>query len=166
MGELASVAAHTIVIEIGGMPVLVRTDSTEFLRMLQGRYSGFVSLDARPFCEFDVELVPPAKITDEDDIAVRFNAGHWLIERGDLRVEWDPASGRGGGTAGCAQNFELLDTATGFPGAAVAGATESVGMSAIIIDNVSSSGQASSIYLGTLTGGANDAIKLTQSGLE
>ncbi|MFZ0313776.1 MAG: hypothetical protein WAL85_13795 [Candidatus Korobacteraceae bacterium] len=95
MGGLTSVATHTLVIAIGGMPVLVRTDSAEFLRMLEDRYSGFLGGDGHPACEFDVELVPPARITDEDDIAVRFNAGRWLIERGDLRVEWDPASGRG-----------------------------------------------------------------------
>ena len=45
MGEIASVAGHTLVIEIGGMPVLVRTDSAEFLHMLVGRYSGFISAD-------------------------------------------------------------------------------------------------------------------------
>jgi hypothetical protein len=95
MGELASVAAHTLVIEIGGMPVLVRTDSAEFLRMLVGRYSGFVSSDARPVCEFDVELVAPGEISAEDEVVVRFRSGCWLIERGDLRAEWDPASGRG-----------------------------------------------------------------------
>jgi hypothetical protein len=70
-----------------------------------------------------------------------------------------------GGTAGCAQNFKLPDTVSGFPGAAVVGAAESTGTSAFVIDNVSSAGQASSIYFGTLTGGNNDAIKLTQSGL-
>ena len=67
----------------------------------------------------------------------------------------------GGGTAGCVQNFNIT---SGFPPAGI-GAAESVGTSAIIIDNVSSAGQASSIYFGTLPGGANNAIKLTQSGL-
>jgi hypothetical protein len=95
MGELASVAAHSLVIEIGDMPVLVRTDSLEFLHMLEGRYSGFVSSDARPVCEFDVELVPPTGIGADDDVTVRFKAGRWLIERGDLRAEWDPVSARG-----------------------------------------------------------------------
>jgi hypothetical protein len=97
MGPLATVAApaHTIVIEIGEVPVLVRTDSPEFLQMLEVRYSGFIRPDASPVFEFDVELVPPGKITDEDDIAVRFHSGRWLIERGDLRAEWDAASRRG-----------------------------------------------------------------------
>lgn len=95
MGELATAAGQEIVIEIGGMPVLVRTESRDFLRMLEDRYAGFVNPAANPACEFDVEIVPPGKITDEDEVAVRFNSGRWLIERGDLRAKWDPASGRG-----------------------------------------------------------------------
>ena len=42
MGELATAVGQEIVIEIGGMPVLVRTESAEFLHMLEGRYAGFV----------------------------------------------------------------------------------------------------------------------------
>jgi hypothetical protein len=95
MGELATAAGQEIVIEIGGMPVLVRTESAEFHDMLEGRYAGFVNPAANPVFEFDVEIVPPGKITGEDDVLVRCEAGRWLIERGDLRAEWDPASGRG-----------------------------------------------------------------------
>ncbi len=95
MGELATAAGQEVVIEIGGMPVAVRTQSPEFLSMLEGRYAGFVNPAASPAFEFDVELVPPGKISDEDDVLVRCESGHWLIERGDLRAEWDPASGRG-----------------------------------------------------------------------
>jgi hypothetical protein len=69
----------------------------------------------------------------------------------------------GGGTAGCAQNFML--PATGFPAPAVAGAAESTGTSGIIVDNISTAGQASNIYFGTLAGGSNSAVKLSQSGL-
>ena len=94
MGEIASVAVHTLVIEIGGVPVMVRTDSAEFLHMLEGRYSGFLRADAKPVCELEVELVPPGPGSD-DDVSVHFERGRWLIERGDLRAEWDPVSGRG-----------------------------------------------------------------------
>ena len=61
MGELATAAGQEIVIEIGGMPVLVRTESAEFHDMLEGRYAGFVNPAANPVFEFDVELVPPVK---------------------------------------------------------------------------------------------------------
>jgi hypothetical protein len=95
MGQLSTIASYAVVIEIGGMPVLVRTDSQEFVRMLEGRYAGFLSPDAPPAFEFDVDLVPPQRITDEDEVAVRFEGQRWLIERGDLRAEWDPATRSG-----------------------------------------------------------------------
>lgn len=89
---VASAAQDVVVIEIGGMLVGVRSDSPEFLQMLENRYSGFLSPEGSPSFEFDVELVGPRKITDEDDIALRFESGRWLIERGDLRAQWDPAT--------------------------------------------------------------------------
>jgi hypothetical protein len=95
MVELATVADQHVVIDIGGMPVLVRSESPEFLRMLEGRYSGFVSAEARTDVELDVDIVPPGKISNEEDVAVRFTSGRWIIARGDLRAEWEPASGRG-----------------------------------------------------------------------
>jgi hypothetical protein len=54
----------------------------------------------------------------------------------------------------------------GFPPSGIAGATasETGGTSGIIVDNNSSSAQASSIYFGGL--GLNTAVKLTQSGLD
>ena len=95
MPELTATAVQEIVIEIGRYPVLVRSDNAEFLHMLEGRYAGFVSPEAKCVSEFDVELVPPGRITDEDDVAVRFEEGMWRIERGDLWTEWDPQMRRG-----------------------------------------------------------------------
>lgn len=87
--------AHDAIIIIGGVAIRVRSDSPEFLRMLENRYSGFLSPGAGSPIELDVDLVPPRKITDEDDISVRFESGRWLIERGDLRAELEPALRRG-----------------------------------------------------------------------
>ena len=95
MPELTATAVPEIVIEIGCHPILVRSDNAEFLQMLEGRYAGFVSPEAQCDCEFDVELVPPGRITDEEDVAVRFEFGKWHIERGDLWTEWDPRTRRG-----------------------------------------------------------------------
>ena len=95
MGELATTAGLEVIIEIGGIPVRVGSESPEFLNMLERRYSGFLSPAARPVFELEVELVAPRKIIEEEDLAVRFEAGRWLIERGDLRAEWEPASRRG-----------------------------------------------------------------------
>jgi len=92
MGELAATVGQEVIIEIGGMPVQVRSESPEFLRMLEDRYAGFLNPEADPIFEFDIELVAPRRITEEDDVAVRFESGRWLIERGDLRAEWEPVS--------------------------------------------------------------------------
>ena len=95
MGSIATTTGQEVIIEIGGMPVQVRSESPEFLRMLESRYSGFLSPGAPPIFEIDVELVAPGRITEEDDLSVRFESGRWLIERGDLRAEWEPVSRRG-----------------------------------------------------------------------
>ena len=95
MRQLAATPAQEIVIEIGHHPVLVRSDNPEFLEMIERRYSGFLSPQAHPMCEFDVELVAPGRIGEQEDIAVRFEAGRWRIERNDLRAWWEPASRRG-----------------------------------------------------------------------
>jgi hypothetical protein len=96
MGELAPVAAQEVIIEIGGMPVTVHSDSPEFLRMLEWRYSGFLSPEARPAFEIHVEMVAPGMMTTEErELAVHFESGRWLVERGDLRAEWEPTTRRG-----------------------------------------------------------------------
>jgi len=92
MSKLAAVAAQEIIIDIGRMPVQVHSESPEFLCMLEARYSGYVSPSAHPIAEIDIDLVPPGKITEQADIAVSFKSGRWLIERGDLRAEWEPIS--------------------------------------------------------------------------
>jgi len=95
MGQLATTTSQQLIIDIGNIPVAVRTDSPKFLRMLENRYSGFLNADAQPVFEFDVELVCVDKISDSEDVAVHFEQGMWLIERGDLRTEFDPATHRG-----------------------------------------------------------------------
>jgi len=84
-----------VIIDIGGMPALVRSDSPAFLRMLENRYSGFINPLAQADLELDIDLVSPGQITAEEDVSVRFARGQWIIERGDLRAEWDPASRHG-----------------------------------------------------------------------
>jgi len=64
--------------------------------------------------------------------------------------------------AGCVENFDitlLMPTTTAAPAVSEAGGT-----SGIVVDNVSTAPEASSIYFGPLT--ANFIVKLTQSGLQ
>jgi hypothetical protein len=94
VGGTAQVCEATV--EIGGMPILVRTDSAEFHQILKQRYAGYLS-DAEPpaAAMFDVEIVPPQRISEEEDLNVRLEAGRWVMQRGDFRAVWDPATGRG-----------------------------------------------------------------------
>lgn len=96
MPELtAEVERLSLVIKIGGMAVRVNTADPDFLAMLQERYAGFVGSPAGAEIEFDVDLVPPSFADSDADVRVTRRLGRWLIERGDFRAEWDPASGAG-----------------------------------------------------------------------
>lgn len=94
-----TVVAHDVVVEIGAMPVLVRTSSPEFLEVLGKRYGGFINPDAGPVFEFDVDVVPPSKLpgaVDPDaDLTVLFKNNRWILERGDFHAELDPELRRG-----------------------------------------------------------------------
>ena len=95
-GQLGDCAiAHEVIVEIGAMAVLVRTGSSAFLQILANRYGGFTNPLARPVFEFDVDIVPHGRITDVEDLSVRFTGGRWVLERGDFHAELDPSLRRG-----------------------------------------------------------------------
>jgi len=78
------------------MPILVRTGCAEFARMLEDRYGKFVTAEApAAVMELEIELIPPGKVCDAEDVSVRRDAGRWVMERGDFRAEWDPQCRRG-----------------------------------------------------------------------
>jgi hypothetical protein len=90
---------HDVVVEIGAMPVLVRTGSPEFLEVLWNRYGGFMNPDAAPSFEFEVDVVPLSTLpgaNDADvDLSVVFEDNRWILERGDFRAELDSELRRG-----------------------------------------------------------------------
>ena len=90
------ISIHDVTINIGAMPILVRTDSPEFAQMLEDRYGKFVTADAAAaVMELEIELIPPGRVCDAEDVSVRREAGRWVMERGDFRAEWDPQCRRG-----------------------------------------------------------------------
>ena len=95
----ATVMVHDVVVEIGAMPVLVRTSSPEFLEVLGKRYGGFINPDAEPSFEFEVDVVPPSRLPGADDadvdLSVLFEDNRWILERGDFHAELDPELRRG-----------------------------------------------------------------------
>jgi hypothetical protein len=93
--DLTSTIDRDIVIEVGGVPVRVRTDDSAFLHLLERRYTGFVNRTRYAEFEFDVDLTPPGDVGADDDVRVRQRYGRWSLERGDFRAEWDSASKSG-----------------------------------------------------------------------
>ena len=90
------ISIHDVTINIGEMPILVRTGSAEFAHMLEDRYGKFVTADApHAVMELEIELIPPGKVCNAEDVCVRRDAERWVMERGDFRAEWDPQSNRG-----------------------------------------------------------------------
>ncbi len=95
MEDRATGVCHQVSVQIGGMAIGLRTDNPSFLRMLEERYGGFLSASTRPDFEFEIDLAPPGKLSEDEDVRVVHDSGRWSIERGDFRAEWDPALGRG-----------------------------------------------------------------------
>ncbi len=91
--------AQDTVVEIGAMPILVRTSSSEFYEILCKRYGGFLNDAAVPVFEFDVDIVPPGEVTGtgnyDDDLSVRMIGDRWILERGDFHAELHLPSRRG-----------------------------------------------------------------------
>ncbi len=94
MTALASVAFE-ISISIGGLPVVVRTDSSEFSDLLKDRYGSFVNSASDPVFELDVELIPSVTTYEDEDLTVRVEHGRWILDRGDFHAECDPVRRHG-----------------------------------------------------------------------
>src|SRR5439155_12229712 len=96
MGAPLAASSCEATIEIGGMPIRLRTDSPSFFQSLMERYNGFVaSPSGSPLFEFDMEPVPPGRSSEEECVRVRLDAGRWLFQRSDFEAELDPKLGRG-----------------------------------------------------------------------
>lgn len=84
-----------VVIEIGGIPVALRTTDFGFVNLLRRRYGDYVRLGGASEFVFDVELVAADKFNPEDDAKVWLQDGEWLLERGDFRAQWNPGKRSG-----------------------------------------------------------------------
>jgi hypothetical protein len=91
-----SVCGHEVAVEIGGMPILLRTEDAAFRALLEKRYAGFVRPAVEPSFAFDVDVVRPERaVSKEEELRVWSETGLWRLERGDFRAEWNPRAGRG-----------------------------------------------------------------------
>ena len=94
-GVMVAELRSDVVVEIGGLPIRLRSDDPAFIRMIQDRYAGYVSSSDDASFEFDVELAPPGTESRDEDLRVTWDSGRWLMERGDFRAEWNPSTARG-----------------------------------------------------------------------
>jgi len=95
VSELTATLDRNIVIEIGDVPVRVRTGDPAFLQLLEKRYTGFVNHRSYAEFEFDVDLTPSGNVGADDDVRVLQRSGRWSLKRGDFHAEWDAASKSG-----------------------------------------------------------------------
>lgn len=104
MGALSSVSvidAHVatrlpagVTVEIGGIPIFLRSSNADFCKMIEQRYAGFVNPLASAEYEFEIDLNPPSEPSDED-ARVWKRDSLWFFERGDFHAEWDSRTRRG-----------------------------------------------------------------------
>lgn len=93
---MQSGSLHEVAVDIGGMPILLRTEDAEFRALLEKRYAGFVRRPDASCFALDVNVVrPDRQICDEEELDVWNDGGLWHLERGDFQAEWDPRAGRG-----------------------------------------------------------------------
>jgi hypothetical protein len=84
-----------VVVEIGGLPIRLRSTNPDFLRIIEDRYIGYVSSSDHAAFDFDIELAPLDTASGDEDLQVSWKSGRWLMERGDFRAEFDPCTSRG-----------------------------------------------------------------------
>jgi len=83
------------VIAIGDIAIRLNTCDPEFLALLHNRYARFVKPEALAEFDFDMDLLPSTFLDPEVDLTVSQRAGRWVLDRGDFRAEFEPASGHG-----------------------------------------------------------------------
>ena len=85
-----------VAVQIGGMPILLRTQDAAFRALVEDRYAGFLLPAGETSYVIDVEVIRPERdVSDQEELRVWNDNGLWRLERGDFRAEWDAAQGRG-----------------------------------------------------------------------
>ncbi len=86
---------RVVIVEIGGIPILLRSGDADFCAMIERRYAGFLNPSAQPSYEFAIYLEPPSEKATDEDAHVFRSGSVWRFERGDFRAEWDAVARRG-----------------------------------------------------------------------
>jgi hypothetical protein len=91
----AAARIRSVVVEVGNLPIRLWCDSPNFARLIEERYSGFLSSSGDAVGEFEIELAPPVIKFGHEDVRVTWDSGQWLIERADFQARWNPSTARG-----------------------------------------------------------------------
>jgi hypothetical protein len=95
-GSTASAQIDPVTVDIGGTAINIRTDSPQFHRLLVERYAGFVACSGAQPLELDVQLTDLTQASDPDqELQLAVQGQDWIMQRGDFRARWNPATGRG-----------------------------------------------------------------------
>jgi hypothetical protein len=86
--------SQSVTVEIGDIPILLQPNDPKFCEVLEDRYAGFLNPDSHPACQFEIQLDPKGRPSDEDARVTRQGA-LWSFQRGDFRATWDARAGRG-----------------------------------------------------------------------
>jgi hypothetical protein len=91
-------APQSITVNIGDIPILLRSSDPKFCATLEDRYTGFtaagVTANSTPACTFNIHLDPVGRPSNEDARVTR-NGSLWNFRRGDFDATWDPRAGHG-----------------------------------------------------------------------
>jgi hypothetical protein len=79
-----------VVIQIGGIPIALRTTDPAFLQLLRNRYANYVTTAPGAAFAFDVDLVSATADDPDADVRVWMQNGDWQMVRGDFRADWNP----------------------------------------------------------------------------
>ena len=94
---------ESIIVEIGNIPIALKTDNPSFRRVLEDRYAPFLGSSKEVHSEFTLELLEPRPESetaddnsdDESDLQVKKVGSRWTLKRGDFHAEWDAGTGLG-----------------------------------------------------------------------
>ena len=93
-----AVSAQEISVEIGGMPIVLRSTDRDFRSMVESRYSAYLRPPEASSFAFDVEVRPDHLLPEEDsenELRVWKEDGKWRLERGDFQAYLDPTARSG-----------------------------------------------------------------------
>ena len=78
-----------VVVDVGDVPVLLRTSDRALVSLLERRFHRFLNPTASPVFEFDITVVPERSFDADADLEVRHGEGRWTVHRGDFSAQWN-----------------------------------------------------------------------------